>query len=220
MMIATGQSGEIPGDRQIPGWEWCNPPSAQDDLFLRGSRYLQAVRSVAVRSNWIELPGNSLERLQACTWIGATIHQVNQHLFELLHTCLACFPPASQRDIQILAAPLAPYTGLDGFCNDVTRPLTIVVDPSRTLPADWLNLVVHEVAHGIAPVPGHGPEFETILTQLCIALDLPLPSQSDGTTADLNAWPPYRLHPQGDQFWLGTTDPKIWGAAMPGIKPG
>lgn len=182
---------------------WAAPPTLSTDSLTWGSAYLQAVRQVAPRTHWIEVPGDSAQRLRSCTWIGQSVHGLNGHLGTLLHTALAVLqsPPGPLR---IWAAPLASYAGIDGFFNAQAQPPTLVIDPSRARPDHWLRLVVHEAAHALSPTPGHGVDYGTHLNRLCLALDLPLPP--DGTAATLRQWPPYQPHPQGCDFWQGTTE--------------
>jgi hypothetical protein len=151
--------------------------------------------------------------------MGQHIHRVNQRFHSILSDLLDCFEAASQPNVQILAAPIAPHAGVDGFCCDVPdldlqsdspegrlreRPsaITLMVDPGRIVPADWPGLVAHELAHGIVRMPGHGAEFRRAIAHLCMAQDLPLPPpQLDAE--GLSSWPPCRHNPQPEMFWLG-----------------
>jgi len=100
---------------------WGRPPAPGTDPLVWGSGYLQAVRQVAPRAQWIELPGDGPQRLRACTWIGQSIHVLNAHLDQGLQEVLVSLrvPPAPLR---IWAAPLASYAGIDGFCNAQAHP--------------------------------------------------------------------------------------------------
>lgn len=198
---------------------WQQAPASGTDPGLRATRYLGVLRDLAVEPSWISLAHIADPPGEALTWIGQHIHRVNQELQVILSDLLSCFEAALQPNVQILAAPIAHQAGVDGFCCDAAglalqgdspagtlceRPcaITLMVDPGRIVPADWPGLVAHELAHGIARVPGHGAEFRRAIAHLCLAQDLPLPPpQLNAKT--LSAWPPCRHTPQPELFWLG-----------------
>ncbi|HIK46212.1 MAG TPA: hypothetical protein IGR64_15215 [Leptolyngbyaceae cyanobacterium M65_K2018_010] len=141
--------------------------------------------------------------LAVLTWMGWHIHQLNQHLSSILADLMTCLPAQAHPDVAIFAAPIAPRVGVDGFCNLHRQPIALVIDPSRVIPADWPHLVAHELAHAIAGTTGHGAEFHSALSHLCLAQDLPMPPTARAARDWLRYWPPCRPNPQVDQFWLG-----------------
>jgi hypothetical protein len=146
------------------------------------------------------------QHLAVLTWIGQHIHEINQQLHGILIELLACLQPQDRPSVEIFAAPIAPKVGIDGFCNLQTHPITLIVDPSRVIPADWPHLVVHELTHATAHGAGHGPRFYQVLSSLCLAQDLPIPPPDSLNRGVLSYWPPCRPNPQAEQFWLGTVD--------------
>jgi len=181
---------------------WQQRPATGADPGLRASQYMTQLRDLAVQPRWIGLDHIADPPGVALTWIGHHIHQVNQQLNTILLDLLACFEPAQRPRVQIFAAPLVPQAGVDGFYNDGTVPITLMVDPGRIVPADWPSLVAHELAHGVAGASGHGAEFGRAIAHLCLAQDLPLPPPTLNAEA-LRHWPPCRRNPQPEQFWLG-----------------
>lgn len=193
---------------QFQATYWQQAPAPDADPTGRATQYLGALRDLAVQPSWISLAHVADPPGEALTWIGQHIHWVNQQLHSILSDLLACFEPALQPNVQILAAPIAPQAGVDGFCCDAPNSpkgmprTTLMVDTGRIVPADWPGLVAHELAHGIAKMPGHGAEFRRAIAHLCLAQDLPLPPPQLDAQA-LSSWPPCRHNPQPELFWLG-----------------
>jgi hypothetical protein len=182
---------------------WQSPPPAHTDPVVRASQYFRLVRQLAPQANWVAMANPDHEHLAVLTWIGLHIHHLNQQLDEILVDLLSCFQPQQQPAVQLFAAPLALHVGVDGFCNLHTQPITLVIDPSRVVPADWPHLLVHELAHAIAGTAGHGLPFYQALSYLCVAQDLPLPPANSVNGEVLRYWPPCRPNPQALGFWLG-----------------
>ena len=121
---------------------WQQPPGPNTDLARRGSQYLGVLRDLAVQPSWISLAHIADPPGETVTWIGQHIHQVNQRLQAILTDGLDCFEVAQRPRVQILAAPIAPQAGVDGFCNDgfwpgpdlCTAPMTLMVDPVALCP--------------------------------------------------------------------------------------
>ncbi|PSR12359.1 hypothetical protein C8255_26720, partial [filamentous cyanobacterium CCP3] len=158
-----------------PATYWQQAPTPGDDPVLRATQYLSLLRDLAVQPGWISLDHIADPPGAALIWIGDHIHAVNQQLNAILNDLLACFVVSQRSEIQIFAAPIAPQTGVDGFCSD-RSPTTLMVDPGRIVPADWPGLVAHELAHGVAGASGHGDEFAGAIAHLCLAQDLPVPA--------------------------------------------
>jgi hypothetical protein len=186
---------------------WRQPPTPTTDHHHRGTQYLALLRDLAIQPSWISLTHLADPPGAVVLWIGQYIHWVNRQLYSILQDLLGCFEPTQQPSIQIFAAPIAPQAGVDGFCSDRvgsdrSAPITLIVDPGRIVPLDWPGLVAHELAHGIARSPGHGPEFAQAIAHLCLGHGLPLPPPHLDATG-LSAWPPCRPNPNPNQFWLG-----------------
>lgn len=183
--------------------QWYGPPPPDCDPVVRASAYFRWVRQLSIQPSWIAIANPDDQHLAVQTWIGRHIHIVNQHLQTILDGLLAGIQPADRPAVQILAAPIAPRVGVDGFCNLQTQPMTLVVDPSRVVVADWPHLVAHELAHAIAQAAGHGPRFHQVLSHLCMAEGWPQPPADSLHNGVLSYWPPCRSHPQPLDFWLG-----------------
>lgn len=198
---------------------WQQAPAHNADPVRRATQYLGVLRDLAVQPSWISLAHVADPPGEALTWVGQHIHRVNQRLHSILSDLLGCFEAALQPNVQILAAPIAPQAGVDGFCCDAPSPtlrgdspegtlrerpsaITLMVDVGRIMHADWPGLVAHELAHGITRMPGHGAEFRRAIAHLCLAQDLPLPPPQLDAEA-LSSWPPCRHNPQPEMFWLG-----------------
>ncbi|MEA5447821.1 hypothetical protein VB780_04520 [Leptolyngbya sp. CCNP1308] len=198
---------------------WQRAPTDNTDSMLRATGYLSVLRDLSIEPGWISLAHVADPPGEALIWIGQHIHRVNQRLQAILNDLLGCFEPALRPSVQIFAAPIGPQAGVDGFCCNVPnvafrrdsprgtpceRPstITLMVDPGRIVPADWPGLVAHELAHGIARLPGHGAEFRRAIAHLCLAQDLPLPPPPLDAEG-LSSWPPCRHNPQPELFWLG-----------------
>jgi hypothetical protein len=195
---------------------------ADGDPLLWATQYLGVLRDLAPQPRWISLTQVTDPPGEALIWMGQHIYRVNRRLGAILDDLLDCFEAPHRPKVQIFAAPIAPEARVDGFCSDglpqvgspaqispVAMPITLMVDPSRIVPADWPGLVAHELAHGVAGAEGHGAEFGRAIAHLCLAQDLPLPAPGLHRE-DLKAWPPCRRTPQPEQFWLGQWPPAEW----------
>lgn len=183
----------------FPPWQGPPPPNA--DPVVWANRYLRWVRHQSLQADWIALTNVEDQHLAALTAMGETIHHLNQRLHHILTDLIAGLRSEERPTVQIVAAPIALKVGVDGFCNLHTQPITLIVDPSRSLPADWPHLVVHELAHAVSQGAGHGPRFFQALTALCIAQDFPMPPSDSVQRGVLPYWPPCRPNPEADQFW-------------------
>jgi hypothetical protein len=143
------------------------------------------------------------ERAVAYPWLANQIDPINQQLQAHLQACQDCFFPENQRLVQIFAAPINPRLKIDGFCDIRANPITILVDPGRIEPRDWLGLVAHEYAHAITGTVGHSPKFAGILQHICIGLGLGLTSLELLTEKQLCSAPPCRQTLDPIAFWLG-----------------
>ncbi|TVQ08314.1 MAG: hypothetical protein EA368_12075 [Leptolyngbya sp. DLM2.Bin27] len=197
-------------NRSAPAEYWHQAPGPNADFARRGSQYLAVLRDLAIQPGWISLVHIADPPGAVLNWIGQHIHQVNQQLNGVLIDLLDCFEPAQRPQVQVLAAPIAPQAGVDGFCNHRTNPITLMVDPGHIVPADWPGLVAHELAHAVSESSdrrgglgqGHSERFSRAIAHLCLAQDLPLPAP-DLEAQALSYWPPCRRAPQPEQFWLG-----------------
>jgi hypothetical protein len=181
---------------------WQLPPALNEDVALRGTRYLEELRQIAPAAVEVELEGALSDRMKMCRWIGQQIQRVNQHLLALLEACEACLYPPDRPPVQILAAPLASHLGLEGICLLQTQPITLLVDVGRVLPSDWLGMVAHEYAHAVVGSPGHDVRFWQTLTHLCLGLGL-LPPPTSYSSESLASWPPCRPQARPTAFWAG-----------------
>lgn len=145
-----------------------------DDPFVRGLRYLEALRDRVPDPRLIAIPAQS-PPTQVCMQIGQWIEPINAHLETLLQRCQGCCLPQSRRPIVIRAAPLAEAGAIDGLCVLQTMPTLVLIDITRVTPDHWLRLVAHEFVHAHLHVPGHGRRFRQLLFQLARPLELPLP---------------------------------------------
>ncbi len=185
----------VDGAIESRGYPW-----PKTDPVSRASRYLAWVRQFLPDYDWVTVTTIADAELAVLTAIGFHIEAINQQLTLLLAELVSCWPGHRQRSVQILAAPLAPRLGIDGFCNMTVVPTTLIVDPGRVEFRDWSHLIAHELAHAMAQTPGHGPGFCRALEHLCVAQGLPLPPPQPEL---LRFWPPCQPHPQPTQFWLG-----------------
>ncbi|HEY9764162.1 MAG TPA: hypothetical protein V6D07_16655 [Trichocoleus sp.] len=182
--------------------QWQSPPLPNSDPVLQGTRYLETLRQITLKSVSVDLVGDLSLRLKMCGWIGLNIYKVNRRLQALLEDCQACFYPSEQPAVQIFAAPLAASLALDGVCNILSQPTTLLIDTGRVVPEDWLGAVAHEYAHAVVASPGHSVRFRQVLTHLCLGLGL-LPPSSQKLSEALESWPPCRANPNPQGFWLG-----------------
>jgi hypothetical protein len=177
-------------------------PRVEDDQAMNSAlAYLDFVQCFELEPGMVNLLQR--ERAIAYPWLVSQIDQVNQQLQTHLLACQECFFTENQRSVQIFAAPLNPCLKIDGFCDIRTNPITILVDPGRIEPRDWLGLVAHEYAHAITGTVGHSPKFAGILQHICIGLGLGLTSLELLTEKQLCSAPPCRQTPDPIAFWLG-----------------
>lgn len=179
------------------------------DPFTRGLAYLQQVRTLAPDSDLVNDIAPA-DRIAVCTWIGLQIDLVNAELRACLSACQDCFHDWERRSVQILAVPIRQSYGIDGICNLLTQPVTLLIDVGRVVPQDWLGLVAHEYAHAHVGLPGHGERFYSALSHLCLGLGLDSipPLKADHW---LCHWPPGRRHSDPIAFWRGAS----WPCALP-----
>lgn len=180
---------------------WLSAPEPSVDPVVRANEYLRWVRQRSIQADWIALTDAEEQHLATLTALGTSIHHLNQRLHQILTDLLMGVRPEDSPRVQIVAAPIALKVGVDGFCHLNTQPITLIIDPSRILAADWPHLVVHELAHAITQGAGHGPRFLQTLSTLCIAQDLPIPPSDSLQRGVLPYWPPCRPNPRVDQFW-------------------
>jgi hypothetical protein len=198
----TSQSCQFLPDTHLAK-RWQQPAAADSDFSLHTVRYLEVVRDIALNPGWIGLDDTITQPMQAFNWMGQQIHRLNQSLHHILEEGLACFEPGQLPPVQIFAAPMLSSVGVDGFCNLAVQPITLIVDPSRVMAADWPHLVVHELAHSLVRSAGHGAAFCDRLSFLCLAMDLPCPPPNCRNADVLRYWPPCRPNPDQAIFWLG-----------------
>lgn len=164
--------------------------------------YLQFVRQFEIEPDMIQAPAIDWG-LVAIAWLD----QLNQRFYAQLVACQDCFHPANRVAVQIYVAPINPRFQADAFCNLQQSVATIVVDPSRIAPSDWLAVVAHEYAHVVGGA-GHGPRYARMLGHLCLGLGLGDPGANLGlmSEADLQSYPPCRSLPPAADFWWGMTE--------------
>ena len=174
----------------------------QIQAYQDGVEYLAQIAAVLPDLQTIDVMANLRDRDSICTWIGQSIGVINLQLQSHLRACDECFKPIDRRSIQIFAVPLAASIQLDGFCNILTTPTSILVDVGRVARPDWLALVAHEYAHAHLGAAGHEAEYAKVLSHLCLGLGLPVqsPIHSDSSLA---YWPPYQPIVDPLAFWRG-----------------
>lgn len=155
----------------------------------RGLEYLHWVQKLALEPRMVDAMDNLRDRILICTWIGENIDTVNTELNLYLQACHDCFYSHERKHIQIFAVPLAQSLGIDGLCNILTNPITILIDIGRIAPEDWLSIVVHEYAHAYLGEFGHNHRFAKILCHLCLGLGLEPPNWQLGREFELRSWP-------------------------------
>lgn len=181
---------------------WQQSPPSDANFLERGRAYCQRIQSLLPELDWcIDLNGK--DQLQRFIWIGKNIHCLNSKLWQLTLTCSSCFLQNNYPLVQTWAFPLdwlVTEPSLVGLCGPQTEPKTLLIDVGQVHPDDWLGVVAHEFAHAMSGA-GHGPDFQTVLTHLCIGLGLPTPATlSDEQT--LKHWPPHRPYHQPG-YWFG-----------------
>ncbi|PAX55881.1 hypothetical protein [Brunnivagina elsteri] len=179
--------------------------------FGMGEKYPQLLRehrtwgySKGVGMRWCKAPALRRSHFLICNWIGENIDTVNAQLNTYLQACHECFHPQERRDIRVFAVPLAQSLGIDGFCNILIVPTTILIDVGRVAQEDWLSLVAHEYAHAHVGTSGHNQQFASILCHLCLGLGLEPPTWEAVTMeSSLRTWPYCKstINPLG--FWIG-----------------
>ncbi|MEQ8960532.1 MAG: hypothetical protein RLP02_21850 [Coleofasciculus sp. C2-GNP5-27] len=182
---------------------WVGKSPSINEPLVRGYEYLEAVRQLALEPRMVDISDNPRVRDRICTWIGYNIDTVNAELNSCLNACHDCFHPEMRRPIQIGAAPLAQEYGIDGFCNILLNPVTILIDVGRTAPQDWLGIVVHEYAHAYLGSPGHDRRFFDVLSHLCLGLGLQPPVWQPDLENYLRNWPHCRSLANPLAFWMG-----------------
>ncbi|WP_445636461.1 Peptidase M48 domain-containing protein [Nostoc sp. DSM 114161] len=175
----------------------------QTDAFNRGRDYLRLVQGFALEPGMVDVFDNLRDRIAICTWIGKNINSVNAAIDTYLDACHQCFHPQERRHIQIFAVPIAQSFGIDGLCNILTNPITILVDVGRVAPKDWFGIVVHEYAHAHLGDYGHNQQFANILSHLCLGLGLEPPLWEAGMEATLRSWPYCQPTIDPLEFWIG-----------------
>ncbi|MDF5710190.1 MAG: hypothetical protein PUP90_21605 [Nostoc sp. S4] len=175
----------------------------QTDAFTRGQDYLHLVGGFALEPGMVNVFDNLRDRIAICTWIGENINTVNAQINAYLEACHQCFHPQQRRHIQIFAVPIAQSFGIDGLCNILINPITILVDVGRVAPKDWFGIVVHEYAHAHLRDFGHNQQFASILTHLCLGLGLEPPYWEVGMEATLRSWPYCQSTIDPLEFWIG-----------------
>ncbi|MBE9029778.1 hypothetical protein IQ266_08565 [filamentous cyanobacterium LEGE 11480] len=176
----------------------------QEFVTDQAAVYLQRLQQFELEPRMINLLMS--ERRRAYPWIGANIDRVNQALYEHLVTCQECFFPANRCAVSILAAPIGPEWGIDGFCNVRVDPSMILVDVGRIVPTDWLKLVAHEYAHAMIGSAGHASEYAAILKHLCLGLGFTWDEQWRSENNRLQTYPPCISTLDPIAFWRGDSD--------------
>lgn len=177
--------------------------SASGDAFTRGLEYLQMVQRLALEPKMVDVMDNLRDRILICIWVGNNIDRVNTQLSACLQACHECFHPQQRRRVQIFAVPLAQPFGIDGLCNILTTPVTILVDVGRVVPQDWLRVVAHEYAHAHLGESGHSQNFASVLSHVCLGLGLEPPFWEPGMEARLRSWPHCQSTIDPLAFWIG-----------------
>lgn len=181
--------------------------SIESDPFLRGADYLNALRPLLLQPGMIDVADDINERIRICTWIGQNIEALNAELTACLEACHSCFHPQDRQQMQIFAAPLAEEFGVDGLCNILVEPITILIDVGRMNRHDWLSIVAHEYAHGHLRSPGHEQRFLAVVSHLCLGLGLEVPvvegTDQQERQAWLRNWPHCASTPNSLAFWRG-----------------
>jgi hypothetical protein len=139
-----------------------------------GLAYLEGLRRFELEPGMIDFWGDQADRHPLYAQIATHGPRLNAILQRHLQACADCFYAENQVSLEIYAAPLVPTLGIDAFCNNRLRPSVIVVDLGRVVPADWLQVVAHEYAHGLVG-SGHSPRFAQVLGHLCLGLGLATP---------------------------------------------
>ncbi|WP_341529167.1 hypothetical protein WKK05_07635 [Nostoc sp. UHCC 0302] len=175
----------------------------QTDALTRGLEYLRLVQGLALEPGIVDVFNNLRDRIPIYTWIGENIDTVNAQLNACLQACHECFHPQERRYIQIFAVPIAQSFGIDGLCNILTTPITILVDVGRVAPNDWLGIVAHEYAHAHVGHSGHNQQFASILSHLSLGLGMEPPYWESGMEATLRNWPHCKSTIDPLEFWIG-----------------
>ena len=166
--------------------------------------YLQRLQQFELEPGMINLLAQ--EKSCAYPWIAANIDRVNQILDRHIVACQDCFFPANRCAVSILAAPIRPKWGIDGFCNVRVDPAVILVDVGRIMPGDWLRLVAHEYAHAMVGSAGHSAKYATVLQHLCLGLGFEWDAQCRSQAAGLQSYPPCVMMSNPIEFWCGASE--------------
>jgi hypothetical protein len=174
--------------------------------WQRGTDYLAEINRWNTGDTWLQAQQCDLAMVR---WIGRNVQAINRKLWGYLQDCQNCFSAHAQTEVQILAAPLMPEWGVDGFCNLQVQPLTILIDVGRVSSGYWLPLVAHEYCHAHLGHPGHGEPFYRLLCHLCLGLGLSTPTWNELVYEQLAHWPycPPNLAPL--DFWRGKAHPTL-----------
>jgi hypothetical protein len=138
--------------------------------------------------------------------IAVHLDRVNAMLRQHLVACQDCFYPVDRVAAQVWAGPIDPKFGVDAFCNVQVRPVALIIDVSRVVPADWPRLVAHEYAHAIVGDGGHSRRYAEVLQHLCRGWGWELlPTYVDGGVnvheVELATFPPCRSTLKPVDFW-------------------
>ncbi|BAZ38424.1 hypothetical protein NIES4101_43610 [Calothrix sp. NIES-4101] len=193
-----------------------------NDAYTRGVEYLKMVQRLALQPEMVDVLEPTFTilsttlrmsdreftlqeyRISICNWIGQNIYTVNAQLNTYLQVCHECFHPQERRNIRIFAVPLSHSLGIDGFCNILINPTTILIDVGRVAPNDWLGIVAHEYAHAHLGLSGHNYQFANILCHLCLGLGLEPPTWETTTMeSSLRSWPYCQSTTNPLAFWIG-----------------
>ncbi len=185
---------------------WGGESSFNSEPFVRGYQYLNAVRQLVLDPSMVDVTDSQMELERICTWIGNHIEIVNAKLDACLETCHSCFHAEQHRPMRIFATPLAQEFGIDGLCNILVNPAVILIDVGRTIPQDWLKIVVHEYAHAHLGSPGHDKRFFDIISHLCLGLGLAPPIWQQNMETYLRNWPHCASTANPLAFWMGYSE--------------
>jgi hypothetical protein len=174
---------------------------SNNNAHARGLEYLREIQRLALEPGMVEVMCSLSDRTAIYIWIGNNIDAVNTKLQTHLEACHQCFHPGDLRPMQIFAAPFASHFGIDGICNLLTTPTTILIDVGRVPAKSWLGIVAHEYAHAHVGNFGHHREFAKALSHLCLGLGIKAPPTEP--ESQLRSWPPCSSNPDPLAFWKG-----------------
>lgn len=163
--------------------------------------YLRSLQAFALAPGMINCFELERDRETILRGLQAHIDRLNRQLQQHLQACQDCFEARDRPEVQILAAPLSSYFGVDAFCNLTVRPITILLDVGRIPTTHWLGLVAHEYSHAQIGRSGHDRVFAETLSYLCLGLGLPSPLWQPGTEDCLRHYPNSPVIPDPLAFW-------------------